>query len=298
LGKIKNKKIKNNTMSDLVYKYLKDIRGKKILTREEEYKYFEQYKNGSTTAYNYIIECNLKLVVNIARRYIGTNNLQLSDLIEEGNLGLIKAVKRFDHKRGIKFSTYAIWWIKQGITRAITCKSTTIRIPVYLQEKISNIIKIKRKFILENKREPTPNELLDEADVTDDIKNQIILNIRVANPLHIDDLIDPCNETSCSFITIMEDKNNENIFNAIKIKQIINILKKKLNELIDNKEITEKQKNIFLYRIGVNDNFSQRTLEKTGIEFHLSRERIRQIQKLVKNKLKQFEEFNNLKNLL
>lgn len=285
-------------MSDLVYKYLADIRGKKVLTREEEYKYFEQYKNGNTIAYNYIIECNLKLVVNIARRYIGTSSLQLSDLIEEGNLGLMKAVEKFDHKRGIKFSTYSSWWIKQFILRAIICKSTTIRIPVYLQEKISNIIKIKRKFIIENKREPTPNELLNEANITDDIKNQIILNMKVANLLHIDDLIDSCNETSCSFITIMEDKNNENIFNAIKIKQIINILKNKLNKLIDNKEITKKQKNIFLYRIGVNDNFSQRTLEETGIEFHLSRERIRQIQKLVKNKLKQFEEFNNLKNLL
>jgi len=260
---------------DPVRMYLKEIGKVPLLTAEEEIDLAKRMEVGDEDAKKRLAEANLRLVVSIAKRYVGRGLLFL-DLIQEGNLGLIKAVEKFDYRKGYKFSTYATWWIRQAITRAIADQARTIRIPVHMVETINKLIRVSRQLLQEYGREPTPEEIADymKMDVS---RVREILKIS-QEPVSLET---PIGEEEDSHLgDFIPDENV-----PIPVEAATQtLLKEQLNEVLGT--LTEREERVLRLRFGMDDG-KARTLEEVGKEFNVTRERIRQIEAKALRKLRQ-----------
>lgn len=261
------------SMQDPVRMYLKEIGRSPLLTANEEVILAKQIEKGDKEAKERLTQANLRLVVSIAKRYSG-KNMQFLDLIQEGNIGLIKAVERFDYRRGFKFSTYATWWIRQAITRAIADQSRTIRVPVHMVESINRMTKIQRRLNLELGREPTDEEIADKMGITAEkvceIKKASLEPVSLGTPIGEEG-------ESC-----LEDFIPDSVHSVEKeVTQIR--LREQVQEAVD--KLPERDQKVLRLRFGLDDGRT-RTLEEVGDEFHLTRERIRQIEAKALRKLR------------
>jgi len=259
---------------DAIKLYLKEIRVSSLLSFEEEQDLAKKIAKGDEDARKRMIESNLRLVVNIGKRYIN-RGLPFSDVIEEGNIGLIKAVEKFKPEKGFRFSTYASWWIKQSIERALVNQTRTIRLPVHISEVINVFVKVVRRLIQNLKREPTVEEIAAEMNFTTDQVKDIMQLIRKTNSL--DTPIG--NKEEGSLKDLIEDEASLSPAKAtegiMRREQIIEWLK----------YLTENEKRVISLRFGLDDGEAQ-TLEVIGKEFGLTRERVRQIEASALNKLR------------
>ena len=259
---------------DPVKLYLKEIGGYPLLSIEEEIELAKRIENGDDVAKQTLAESNLRLVVSIAKRYVG-RGLSFLDLIQEGNLGLIKAVEKFDYTKGYKFSTYATWWIRQAITRSIADQSRTIRIPVHMSEVINKTYRVSRNLLQELGREPTEQELADAMNLPIE-KVREILKIS-ADPISLD--------------TPIGEEDDSHLGDFIKDDTIIGpedaaayaVLQDQIAKLLDT--LTEREQRVLVLRFGLKDGRT-RTLEEVGKEFNVTRERIRQIEAKALRKLR------------
>lgn len=267
----------SSKINDPVKMYLKQIGCYKLLTSQEEIELAKRIKQGDQQAKNKLTQANLRLVVSIAKHYVGRGMLFL-DLIQEGNLGLMKAVEKFDYTKGFKFSTYATWWIKQAITRAIADQARTIRIPVHMVETINKITRIQRKLVQEKGREPTAEEIAAE------LKNDAITPERVREIQKI--ALDPV-----SLETPIGEEDDSHLGDFIEDKDAVSpseyttksLLKDELRSVM--KELTDREERVLRLRYGLDDD-RPRTLEEVGKEFGVTRERIRQIEAKAIRKLR------------
>jgi RNA polymerase primary sigma factor len=260
-------------VSDPVRMYLKEIGKVRLLTATEEVQLAKRIEAGDAEAEKILIESNLRLVVSIAKKYAFRGVLFL-DLIQEGNLGLIKAVEKFDYKRGYKFSTYATWWIMQGITRAISDQGRTIRVPVHMVDNINKLIRVQRKLTQELGRDPSAEEISEKMDFTPEKVREII---RISqHPVPFETPIGKDGDTQLG--DFIEDKEIEKPADAASFAMLQHQLQGVLNTL------TDRERRIIQLRFGLYDGHP-RTLEEVGREYSVTRERIRQI------------EFNTLKKL-
>ena len=260
---------------DPVRMYLKEIGKVPLLSAEEEIELAKRMEIGDEEAKKRLAEANLRLVVSIAKRYVGRGLLFL-DLIQEGNLGLIKAVEKFDYRKGYKFSTYATWWIRQAITRAIADQARTIRIPVHMVETINKLIRVSRQLLQEYGREPTPEEIADYMKM-DVARVREILKIS-QEPVSLET---PIGEEEDSHLgDFIPDENV-----PIPVEAATQtLLKEQLNEVLGT--LTEREERVLRLRFGMDDG-KARTLEEVGKEFNVTRERIRQIEAKALRKLRQ-----------
>ncbi|MCQ2544226.1 MAG: RNA polymerase sigma factor RpoD [Lachnospiraceae bacterium] len=260
---------------DPVRMYLKEIGKVPLLSAEEEIDLAKRMEIGDEEAKKRLAEANLRLVVSIAKRYVGRGLLFL-DLIQEGNLGLIKAVEKFDYRKGYKFSTYATWWIRQAITRAIADQARTIRIPVHMVETINKLIRVSRQLLQEYGREPTPEEIADYMKM-DVARVREILKIS-QEPVSLET---PIGEEEDSHLgDFIPDENV-----PIPVEAATQtLLKEQLNEVLGT--LTEREERVLRLRFGMDDG-KARTLEEVGKEFNVTRERIRQIEAKALRKLRQ-----------
>ena len=262
------------SVEDPVRMYLKEIGKVPLLTADEEIELAKRMEKGDEAAKNRLAEANLRLVVSIAKRYVGRGMLFL-DLIQEGNLGLIKAVEKFDYRKGYKFSTYATWWIRQGITRAISDQARTIRIPVHMVETINKLIRVSRQLLQELGREPTPEEIA-EAMNTPVEKVREILKIS-QEPVSLET---PIGEEEDSHLgDFIQDDNVPVPAEAA----VFTLLREQLDEVLD--QLTDREQKVLRLRFGLDDGRA-RTLEEVGKEFQVTRERIRQIEAKALRKLR------------
>jgi RNA polymerase primary sigma factor len=268
---------------DPTRQYLYEIGIAPLLTAEEEKEIARRARDGDESARQRMIESNLRLVVKIARRYIN-RGLPLLDLIEEGNLGLIHAVKKFDPERGFRFSTYATWWIRQAITRAIADQSRTIRIPVHTNELINKLIRAKKELIKELNREPRPEEMAEHMGVSLD-KVRTILTI-VREPLSIDTPLG--NDENSTVLDMLEDKGAASPQDAAIQKDLLERTHDMLQTLQPREEL------VLRMRYGIDDNQSY-TLDEIGNRFELTRERIRQIESKALCKLRHASRIKHLR---
>ena len=259
---------------DAIKLYLKEIRVSSLLSFEEEQDLAHRVARGDEDARKRMIEANLRLVVNIGKRYIN-RGLPFSDIIEEGNIGLIKAVEKFKPEKGFRFSTYASWWIKQSIERALVNQTRTIRLPVHISEVINTFVKVVRRLIQNLKREPTTEEIAAEMNYTPDQVKDIMQLIRKTNSL--DTPIG--NKEEGSLKDLIED---EGSLSPAKVTEGI-IRHEQIIEWL--KYLTENEKKVISLRFGLEDGEAQ-TLEVIGKEFGLTRERVRQIEASALNKLR------------
>ncbi len=273
-------------IDDPVRMYLKEIGKVPLLSAEDEIEIAKRMEEGDEVAKAELTEANLRLVVSIAKRYVGRGMLFL-DLIQEGNLGLIKAVDKFDYRKGYKFSTYATWWIRQAITRAIADQARTIRIPVHMVETINKLIRIKRQLLQDLGREPSTDEIAESMGVTESKVREIIKiaqePVSLETPIgeeedsHLGDFIPdegaPAPAEAASFVLMKE--------------QLISVLD----------SLTDREKKVLTLRFGLNDG-RQRTLEEVGKEFSVTRERIRQIEAKALRKLRHPSRSKKLKDYL
>ena len=261
-------------IEDPVRMYLKEIGKVPLLTAEEEIDLAKRMEKGDEEAKNALAEANLRLVVSIAKRYVGRGMLFL-DLIQEGNLGLIKAVEKFDYQKGYKFSTYATWWIRQAITRAIADQARTIRIPVHMVETINKLIRVSRQLLQTLGREPSPEEIAKEMGIPEE-KVREILKIS-QEPVSLET---PIGEEEDSHLgDFIEDDNVPAPAEAA--TQVL--LREQLDSVLDS--LTDREKKVLKLRFGLEDG-RQRTLEEVGKEFNVTRERIRQIEAKALRKLR------------
>ncbi|HEV2330005.1 MAG TPA: sigma-70 family RNA polymerase sigma factor [Verrucomicrobiae bacterium] len=258
--------------------YLREIGQVKLLTPQEEIELAAKIKKGDKKAREQMIKANLRLVVKIARDYEGIG-LPLLDLISEGNIGLMKAVERFDPRKGGKLSTYGSWWIKQAIKRALANQSKTIRLPVHLVDKISKMRRVGMKLQEELGREPTDDELADELGMTAMRVRQ--MRLAAIRPASLDAPIG--DEESNSFAEVVEDENATTPYEELEDKTVVNMLRDMVGHL-DEREAT-----ILRYRFGL-DGGTEKTLEEVGEKFGVTRERVRQIQNLALKKLRKMIE--------
>ena len=259
---------------DPVRMYLKEIGRYALLTPEEEVELAERMQAGDEDAKRRMIEANLRLVVAIAKRYSG-RGLQFLDLIQEGNLGLMKAVDKFDHTKGYKFSTYATWWIRQSITRAIADQARTIRIPVHMVETINKVIRTSRELLQKLGHDPSADEIAEELNMPVE-KVREILKI-AQEPVSLETPIGEEEDSHLGdFIPAEEASDPADLASAVLMKEQI---QKALNTL------TPREKRVLELRYGLKDGRS-RTLEEVGQEFHVTRERIRQIESKALRKLR------------
>ena len=274
------------SIEDPVRMYLKEIGKVPLLTAEEEIELAKKMEQGDENAKKRLAEANLRLVVSIAKRYVGRGMLFL-DLIQEGNLGLIKAVEKFDYRKGYKFSTYATWWIRQAITRAIADQARTIRIPVHMVETINKLIRVSRQLLQELGREPTPEEIAEEMDMPVDRVREIlkISQERVS-------LETPIGEEEDSHLgDFIQDDNVPVPADAA----AFTLLKEQLVEVLGT--LTEREQKVLRLRFGLDDGRA-RTLEEVGKEFNVTRERIRQIEAKALRKLRHPSRSRKLKDYL
>ena len=268
---------------DPIHLYLKEIGNYPLLTSIEEVELAKRIEDGDEKAKQLLTESNLRLVVSIAKRYVG-RGLSFLDLIQEGNLGLIKAVDKFDHSKGFKFSTYATWWIRQAITRAIADQSRTIRIPVHMSEIINKTYRTSRALLQELGREPTEQELALAMDMPVD-KVRDVLKIS-SDPISLDI---PIGEVDDSHLgDFIKD---ENIIGPEE-SATYSILRDQILMLLDT--LTEREQKVLILRFGLTDGRT-RTLEEVGQEFNVTRERIRQIEAKALRKLRHPSRSKHLK---
>ena len=262
------------SIEDPVRMYLKEIGKVPLLSAEEEVELAKRMADGDEEAKKRLAEANLRLVVSIAKRYVGRGMLFL-DLIQEGNLGLIKAVEKFDYHKGFKFSTYATWWIRQAITRAIADQARTIRIPVHMVETINKLIRVSRQLLQELGREPTPEEIAAELDMPVERVREILKISQ--EPVSLET---PIGEEEDSHLgDFIQDDNVPVPAEAA----AFTLLKEQLVEVLGT--LTEREQKVLRLRFGLDDGRA-RTLEEVGKEFSVTRERIRQIEAKALRKLR------------
>jgi len=273
-------------IDDPVRMYLKEIGRVPLLTAAEEVDLAKRMEQGDEEAKRKLAEANLRLVVSIAKRYVGRGMLFL-DLIQEGNLGLIKAVEKFDYEKGFKFSTYATWWIRQAITRAIADQARTIRIPVHMVETINKLIRVSRQLLQEFGREPTAEEIAKEMDIPEERVREIM---KIAQePVSLET---PIGEEEDSHLgDFIEDEDAP----APAERASFTLLKEQLEDVLDT--LTEREEKVLRLRFGLDDGRS-RTLEEVGKEFNVTRERIRQIEAKALRKLRHPSRSKKLKDYL
>jgi RNA polymerase primary sigma factor len=274
------------SIEDPVRMYLKEIGKVPLLSAEEEIELAQRMEKGDEEAKKKLAEANLRLVVSIAKRYVGRGMLFL-DLIQEGNLGLIKAVEKFDYSKGYKFSTYATWWIRQAITRAIADQARTIRIPVHMVETINKLIRVSRQLLQELGREPSPEEIAKEMNMPVE---------RVREILKI-------SQEPVSLETPIGEEEDSHLGDFIQDDHVpvpadaatFTLLKEQLSEVLDT--LTEREQKVLRLRFGLDDGRA-RTLEEVGKVFNVTRERIRQIEAKALRKLRHPSRSRKLKDYL
>jgi RNA polymerase primary sigma factor len=273
-------------INDPVRMYLKEIGRVDLLSAEDEIELAERIEAGDEEAKRRLAEANLRLVVSIAKRYVGRGMLFL-DLIQEGNMGLIKAVEKFDYRKGFKFSTYATWWIRQAITRAIADQARTIRIPVHMVETINKLIRVQRQLLQDIGREPTPEEIGNEMELPPE-KVREILKI-AQEPVSLET---PIGEEDDSHLgDFIEDQDALAPSDAAAYE----LLKEQLEDVLDT--LTDREENVLRLRFGLDDGRT-RTLEEVGKVFGVTRERIRQIEAKALRKLRHPSRSKRLKDFL
>lgn len=274
------------SIEDPVRMYLKEIGKVPLLSAEEEIELAKRMENGDQEAKKRLAEANLRLVVSIAKRYLG-RGMQFLDLIQEGNLGLIKAVEKFDYTKGFKFSTYATWWIRQAITRAIADQARTIRIPVHMVETINKVKKVSSQLLHTNGHEPSADEIAEELDMPVDKVREIM---RVAQePVSLET---PIGEEEDSHLgDFIPDDDAPAPADAASHT----LLREQLSEVLDT--LTPREEKVLRLRFGLEDGRS-RTLEEVGKEFNVTRERIRQIEAKALRKLRHPSRSKKLKDFL
>ena len=274
------------SIDDPVRMYLKEIGRVPLLTAQEEVALAKRMEAGDEEAQKELAEANLRLVVSIAKRYVGRGMLFL-DLIQEGNLGLIKAVEKFDYNKGYKFSTYATWWIRQAITRAIADQARTIRIPVHMVETINKLIRVSRNLLQKHGREPTVEEIAEEMEVSVERVREIM---KIAQePVSLET---PIGEEEDSHLgDFIEDHDAPAPADAASFM----LLKEQLAEVLST--LTDREKRVLKLRFGLEDG-KARTLEEVGKSFNVTRERIRQIEAKALRKLRHPSRSKKLKDFL
>ncbi|WP_211295698.1 RNA polymerase sigma factor RpoD [Planifilum fimeticola] len=273
-------------INDPVRMYLKEIGRVPLLTAEEEVELAKRIEQGDEEAKRRLAEANLRLVVSIAKRYVGRGMLFL-DLIQEGNMGLIKAVEKFDYRKGYKFSTYATWWIRQAITRAIADQARTIRIPVHMVETINKLIRVSRQLLQELGREPTPEEIAKEMNLSPEKVREIM---KIAQePVSLET---PIGEEDDSHLG---DFIPDDDIQAPADAAAYELLKEQLKEVLDT--LSDREENVLRLRFGLDDGRT-RTLEEVGKVFGVTRERIRQIEAKALRKLRHPSRSKRLKDFL
>ena len=273
-------------VNDPVRMYLKEIGVVPLLSNEEEKELAIAVENGDLEAKQRLAEANLRLVVSIAKRYVG-RGMQFLDLIQEGNMGLMKAVDKFDYSKGFKFSTYATWWIRQAITRAIADQARTIRIPVHMVETINKLVREQRNLLQELGQDPTPEQIAERMDMTPD-KVREILKI-AQEPVSLET---PIGEEDDSHLgDFIEDELHENTIDYTTRV----VLREQLDEVLDT--LTDREENVLRLRFGLDDG-KMRTLEDVGKVFNVTRERIRQIEAKALRKLRHPSRSKQLKDFI
>ena len=273
-------------IEDPVRMYLKEIGKVQLLSADEEIELAKKMEEGDEEAKKKLAEANLRLVVSIAKRYVGRGMLFL-DLIQEGNLGLIKAVEKFDYTKGYKFSTYATWWIRQAITRAIADQARTIRIPVHMVETINKLIRVSRQLLQELGREPTPEEIAAEMSMPAERVREIMKISQ--EPVSLET---PIGEEEDSHLgDFIQDDNVPVPADAA----AFTLLKEQLNEVLET--LTDREQKVLRLRFGLDDGRA-RTLEEVGKEFNVTRQRIRQIEAKALRKLRHPSRSKKLKDYL
>lgn len=262
-------------VNDPVKMYLKDIGKVPLLTADEEVELAKRMLKGDDRARAKLSEANLRLVVSIAKRYVSRSNMQFLDLIQEGNLGLLKAVEKFDHTKGFRFSTYATWWIRQSITRAIADQARTIRVPVHMVETINKLSRMTRTLIQKLGRDPTAAEIAEAMGLTEERVSEI-QQIAI-DPISLETTIGEDEDSKIS--DLIEDETAKSPLDAA--AQIL--LREQLMAVIET--LTPREQKVIRMRYGL-DNNHPRTLEEVGREFNVTRERIRQIEQKALKKLK------------
>ena len=278
--------LKEISMDDPVKMYLKDIGKVPLLSADDEIELAKQMMDGSDDAKRSLSEANLRLVVSIAKRYVG-RGMQFLDLIQEGNLGLMKAVEKFDYQKGFKFSTYATWWIRQAITRAIADQARTIRIPVHMVETINKVVRVSRILLQQLGREPTPEEIAKEMGIPE---ARVIEIQKIAqDPVSLET---PIGEEEDSHLgDFIEDEQTAAPTDVV----ATNMLKEQLINVLDT--LTPREEKVLRLRYGIDDG-RPRTLEEVGKEFNVTRERIRQIEAKALRKLRHPSRSKRLKDFI
>ena len=278
--------VENAKLDDPVRMYLKEIGRIKLLTPEEEQEIAKKMAEGDEDARKRMSEANLRLVVSIAKRYVG-RGMQLLDLIQEGNLGLMKAVEKFDYTKGYKFSTYATWWIRQSITRAIADQARTIRIPVHMVETINRVLRTSHSMVQKLGREPTTKEIADELHI-EESKVEEVLKI-AQEPVSLET---PIGEEEDSHLGdfIQDDEASQPSEEAS-----YTLLREQLEEVLST--LTPREEQVLRMRFGLTDG-KPHTLEEVGKEFDVTRERIRQIEAKALRKLRHPSKSKKLKDFL